>query len=377
MAIIWGGAWTPQLQTTFAAAADVLSRTYRLYWVAASDESHDLLGYDCVWAVGKRGGPADSVVRALTRDYTLARRLEQRRLWIYLDDGGGDDDDDDARRAPPSPRPLRPSNQTYDAVVYVSGDDRDYLKELGFRDAQLQRGYGLSLAPAGDDGEHVAKAATLILADARRLDDFSHGDGIVRAAERAEAPVAVAVVGETLKVSSARRLKKRLGPGVALHLIGNDACAQNGPLQRLMDGADVVALPFKGDDPADDWFAAFAANYAKAGATLSVGDPANTRLHGLLTEAAADAPWDGERYAAAVAWGVTRSLALGRGASSALLSAPAEGEVFVDEGLGVRRPSGILDSRSFERTTPAVSNAAKVIEDGLWLAEFGRARRLT
>ena len=39
----------------------------------------------------------------------------------------------------------------------------------------------------------------------------------------------------------------------------------------------------------------------------------------------------------------------------------------------VRRPSGML--RPFKTTSPAYANAAKTIENGLRLAEFGRARR--
>ncbi|KAH8062513.1 glycosyl transferase [Aureococcus anophagefferens] len=84
VAVVWSGEWTPQFGSSFGAAADLLADAYHLNWIAAR-EPHDLL-VDAVWAVGPLGGAADLRARRLTRDFTTARRLHQRRLLVLLDD---------------------------------------------------------------------------------------------------------------------------------------------------------------------------------------------------------------------------------------------------------------------------------------------------
>ena len=89
VAILWNGAWTPQLQTSLAAAADRLQRLYRIFWVRVADvisQSVDLLHYDVIFAVGKRDSPADRCARSLVREWTLPRHLS-RVAVDPVDDG--------------------------------------------------------------------------------------------------------------------------------------------------------------------------------------------------------------------------------------------------------------------------------------------------
>ena len=135
VAILWNGAWTPQLQTSVAAAADRLQRLYSIFWVRVADvlsERVDLLHYDVIFAVGARDSPADRCARALTQEYTLPRHVEQRRVWVLVDDG------DDARDGPSCfpERTPRNASQAYDAVVFAERGDRPRLLDEGFHRAR-------------------------------------------------------------------------------------------------------------------------------------------------------------------------------------------------------------------------------------------------
>ena len=313
VAVLWNGAWTPILQTSIAAAADGLERLYRIFWVRVADvvsQSVDLLHYDVIFAVGSRNSPSDICARSLVREWTLPRHLEQRRLWILLDDGdvapGGVSCFPD--------RVPRNASQAYDAVVFAEESDRSQLIEEGFHPLQLQEGYGVAPFPPKaleDDGDDAYDA--VVFADARDITTQEGRMRVVNAARRTQNSL-VAVVGESVMISAVSQLKRELG-AVDMRLIGNDAIVQDGVLDRAARSCSTIIVPHGNASWGGDWAVAYAAAVAREGATVLITDPTNTRLHRLasMTSNGIDTLSD------ALSFGVTRALTLGRGASKATI----------------------------------------------------------
>jgi len=342
VAILWNGAWTPQLQTSVAAAADRLQRLYSIFWVRVADvlsERVDLLHYDVIFAVGARDSPADRCARALTQEYTLPRHVEQRRVWVLVDDG------DDARDGPSCfpERTPRAASQAYDAVVFAERGDRPRLLDEGFHRArpasvhfnlaafrrhradtrydnyfraalQLQEGYGVEPFPPRtiDDDDDAAYDA-VVLTDAREITTEAGRARVMRAALRVQNAL-VAVVGETVGVSAVAHLKRALG-SVDMRLVGNDAIAAGGVLDRAARTCATLVVPHANASRGGDWAVAYAAGVAREGATVLITDGAHTRLHRL----AATTSGGVSTLSDALAFGVTRALTLGRGASKATI----------------------------------------------------------
>ena len=313
VAILWDGMWTPILQTSVAAAADGLERLYRIFWVRVADvisQSVDLLHYDIIFAVGSRNSPSDICARSLVREWTLPRHLEQRRLWILLDDG---DVDPGGVSCFPD-RVPRNASQAYDAVVFAEESDRSQLIEESFHPLQLQEGYGVAPFPPKaleDDGDDAYDA--VVLADARDITTQEGRMRVVNAARRTQNSL-VAVVGESVMISAVSQLKRELG-AVDMRLIGNDAIVQDGVLDRAARSCSTIIVPHGNASWGGDWAVAYAAAVAREGATVLITDPTNTRLHRLasMTSNGIDTLSD------ALSFGVTRALTLGRGASKATI----------------------------------------------------------
>ncbi|KAH8095814.1 glycosyl transferase [Aureococcus anophagefferens] len=128
VAVVWSGEWTPQFGSSFGAAADLLADPYHLNWIAR--EPHDLLVYDAVWAVGPLGGAADLRARRLTRDFTTARRLHQRRLLVLLDD---------AARPAPGPGVRRTATSSARRALPGGADLRLVGNDAAARGGDLRR----------------------------------------------------------------------------------------------------------------------------------------------------------------------------------------------------------------------------------------------
>ena len=130
----------------------------------------------------------------------------------------------------------------------------------------------------------------------------------------------VVVLAEALQASAVRRLRRRLPEAVALHLLGNDAAAAGGTLERLLGSAAVVYLPHAPGETAGDFATLLTAAYAAEQAQVRV-ELGNLRAVNLLDYSG----WDHRHYARGVAYAMTRALTLGRGAAAVAIRAPADG----------------------------------------------------
>lgn len=272
---------------------------YDVSWIDLTNDD-DLLSYDVVAAAGALGGVADRRVRRLTADFTLPRRLHQRRLLVLVDVPGEASDDSSRRRAA----------DVYDAVCFASSSERPHLEALGFRPLALQDDcFGLSPPPVErtDVPAVVADAATPV-------------DSIVAAVSNQH--VVVHLVAETLRGSRLRELKRAL-PATAMLRVVDDVPAANH--WRIPHPPNATAVPVPGE-----WAALAAATVA---GYVEVHYRDNYRLMAAIRTAKFLSI---DHYARQIQFAVTRALCLGRATSRVTLSAPVEVTAPADLALDVR-----------------------------------------
>lgn len=295
----------PQLFSSFGAAAQILASDMAISWLRHDDLAEDLLSYDIVLAVGFIDGQADLRVRRLTTDFTLPRRLEQRRILVLLDGGN-----------PPTHRyrsTVKPPNAVYDAVCYASSSDNAaLLDDLAFRPFSLEAGCYATFdngQPRQDD--HMSSPLYDVVV---ATDVGVPIDAVASAAAGSGGEAVVAVLAEQISASWLKRLRASLNNS-KLQLVSD--AEQFETIAASSQNYIVPHPPSHCLPPSGQWAIMAGLKYAKI-VQLYFAD--NDRLRNIDTGVAANSPAE---FAHKLNFAITRALSLGRAAARLDLRAPA------------------------------------------------------
>lgn len=281
----------PQLFATFGPVAEILSAHYAITWIPIT--RHDnLLAYDIVLAVGRLDGLADHRVRRLTADFTLPRRLEQRRILVLLDDGD---------EASSQYSDDKSAGSVYDAVCLAGeiGDVEDI-----FREFSIEPGCYSTFGSVSN--EHQANSSQVVVAA-----DVGLAPSHVAEAARGNEDVVVAVLADRISTSWLKELKEQVVDS-DIRLI-SDATE----FVRLTATSRKFVIPHPasyGIPPRGQWALAAGLRHASS---VEVFYADNARLMKGYPPSSFD------DYAARIQFAVTRAFCLGRAAASMDLRVPS------------------------------------------------------
>lgn len=303
LAIVYD-AQQPQLFASFGAAAGILASDMAISWLRHDDLAEDLLSYDIVLAVGFVDGQADLRVRRLTTDFTLSRRLEQRRILVLLDGGN-----------PPIHRYrsiVKPPNAVYDAVCYASSSDNAaLLTDLAFRPFSLEPGCYATFdsAPPKHNEQVSSQLYDVVVA----TDVGVPIDAVASAAAGSGGEALVAVLAEQISASWLKRLRESLNNS-KLQLVSDveqfEAIAASSA-NYIVPHPPSLCLP-----PSGQWAIMAGLKYSKI---VQVYFADNDRLRNIDTGVAANSHAD---FARKLSFAITRAFTLGRAAARLDLRAP-------------------------------------------------------